>query len=77
MSDNPPDLIYLNTEFSALLDQRCALYAIDESLTGQFNKDIINSLKSDGKLYSLPWYATSAAPIYNFLLLSEAVVEMT
>lgn len=76
LSDNPPDLINLNPDFSALLAQRGALYAIDESLTGQFNKDIINSLKSDGKLYSLPWYATSAVTIYNKKLLSEAGVEM-
>lgn len=76
LSDNPPDLINLNPDFSALLAQRGALYAIDESLTGQFNKDIINSLKSDGKLYSLPWYATSAVTIYNKKLLSEAEVEM-
>ena len=76
LSNNPPDLINLNPDFSAILAQRGALYEIDESLTGQFNKDIINSLKYNGKLYSLPWYATSAVTIYNKKLLSKSGVKM-
>lgn len=76
LSDNPPDLINLNPDFSALLAQRGALYEIDESFTGQFNKDIINSLKYNGKLYSLPWYATSAITIYNKNLLSKSGAEL-
>lgn len=76
LSDNPPDLINLNPDFSALLAQRGALYEIDEQYTNQFNKSIINSLKYDGKLYSLPWYATSAVTIYNKDLLSKANVKM-
>ncbi len=76
LSDNPPDLINLNPDFSALLAQRGALYEIDEKYTEQFNKDIINSLKYNGKLYSLPWYATSAVTIYNKELLSAAGVKM-
>lgn len=65
LSDNPPDLINLNPDFSALLAERGALYEIDNQYTEQFNKSIINSLKFNGKLYSLPWYATSAITIYN------------
>ncbi len=76
LSDNPPDLINLNPDFSALLAQRGALYEIDDNFTQQFNKDIINSLKYNGKLYSLPWYATSAVTIYNKKLLSESGVKM-
>ena len=76
LSDNPPDLINLNPDFSALLAQRGALYEIDEQYTGQFNKDIINSLKYNGKLYSLPWYATSAVTIYNKNLLSKSGAEL-
>ena len=76
LSDNPPDLINLNPDFSALLAQRGALYEIDENFTGQFNKDIINSLKYNGKLYSLPWYATSAVTIFNKKLLSQSQVKM-
>lgn len=76
LSDNPPDLINLNPDFSALLAQRGALYEIDEQYTGQFNKHIINSLKYNGKLYSLPWYATSAVTIYNKKLLSKSGAKM-
>lgn len=76
LSDNPPDLINLNPDFSALLAQRGALYEIDEQYTGQFNKYIINSLKYNGKLYSLPWYATSAVTIYNKKLLSKSGAKM-
>ncbi len=77
LSDTPPDLINLNPDFSALLAQRGALYEIDEQYTKQFNKSIINSLKYDGKLYSLPWYATSAVTIYNKDLLSKANMPET
>lgn len=76
LSDTPPDLINLNPDFSALLAQRGALYEIDEQYTEQFNKPIINSLKYNGKLYSLPWYATSAVTIYNKDLLAKAFVEI-
>lgn len=76
LSDNPPDLINLNPDFSALLAQRGALYEIDWQYTGQFNKQIINSLKYNGKLYSLPWYATSAVTIYNKKLLSKSGAKM-
>ena len=71
LSDNPPDLINLNPDFSALLAQRGALSEIDEQDTKQFNPQIINSLKYNGKLYSLPWYATSAVTIYNKNLLAK------
>lgn len=76
LSDNPPDLINLNPDFSALLAQRGALYEINQEYTQQFNKEIINSLKYNGKLYSLPWYATSAVTIYNKELLKKSGVSM-
>lgn len=77
LSDNPPDLINLNPDFSALLAQRGALYEIAQENTEQFNKSIINSLKYNGKLYSLPWYATSAVTIYNKDLLNGQKVPAT
>ena len=76
LSNNPPDLINLNPDFSALLAQKGALFEIDDKYTEQFNKPIINSLKYDGKLYSLPWYATSAITIYNKRLLNEAGIRV-
>lgn len=65
LSDNPPDLINLNPDFSAILAQKGALEKINEDEMGQFNDEIINSLKYNGELYAIPWYATSAITIYN------------
>lgn len=72
LSDNPPDLINLNPDFSAILAQKGALAKIDENKAGQFNQEIINSLKYKEQLYALPWYATSAITIYNKKLLKKA-----
>lgn len=65
LSDNPPDLVNLNPDFSNILAQKGALEEIDTKNTTQFNQNIINSLKYKGKLYAIPWYATSAITIYN------------
>lgn len=77
LSANTPDLINLNPDFSSLLAQRGALYEIEPKFTEQFNKSIINSLKYNGKLYSLPWYATSAVTIYNKKLLNGNKIPAT
>ena len=76
LSDNPPDLINLNPDFSATLAQKGTLFEIPEDATKQFNPAIVNSLRYNGKLYSLPWYATSAVTIYNKDLISQAGVEV-
>lgn len=76
LSDNPPDLINLNPDFSATLAQKGALQEINEAQAVQFNKEIINSLKYNEKLYSLPWYATSAVTIYNKKLIQKAGVNV-
>ena len=65
MTDNPPDLINLNPDFSAILAQKGTLEEIDETAVAEFNPEIIKALKYNEKLYSIPWYATSAITIYN------------
>lgn len=72
LSDNPPDLINLNPDFSAILAQKGALEKINESDLSQFNQEIISSLKYKDKLYAIPWYATSAITIYNKALYRKA-----
>lgn len=72
LSDSPPDLINLNPDFSAILAQKGTLEKISENDTQQFNPEIINSLKYNGELYALPWYATSAITIYNRNLYRKA-----
>lgn len=76
LSDNPPDLINLNPDFSAALAQKGALAEIDTAKTTEFNQGIINSLKYNGKLYSIPWYATSAVTIYNKKLIEKAGIKV-
>ena len=65
MTDNPPDLINLNPDFSALLAQKGTLEEIPLEEVESFNPEIIKALMYNEKLYSIPWYATSAITIYN------------
>lgn len=76
LSDNPPDLINLNPDFSATLAQKGTLYEIDTKYTNDFNDEIIESLKYNQKLYSIPWYATSAVTIYNKDLIKKAGIKV-
>lgn len=72
LSDNPPDLINLNPDFSAILAQKGALEKIKEDDLKQFNKEVVSSLMYNGELYAIPWYATSAITIYNKELYKQA-----
>ena len=71
LSDNPPDLVNLNPDFSSTLAHKKALWEIPQDKTTQYNTEILNSLKVNGKLYSVPWYATSAITIYNKDLITK------
>ena len=72
MTDSPPDLINLNPDFSALLAQKGTLEEIPQEAVSEFNPEIINALMYDDKLYSIPWYATSAITIYNKQLFEKS-----
>lgn len=76
LSDNPPDLVNLNPDFSSTLAHKGALQEIPTEKTSQFNQEILNSLKTNGKIYSIPWYATSAITIYNKKLLNKAGIPI-
>lgn len=76
LSDNPPDLVNLNPDFSSTLAHKGALEEIPQEQTSQFNQEILNSLKTNGKIYSIPWYATSAITIYNKKLLNKAGIQI-
>lgn len=76
LSDNPPDLVNLNPDFSAILAQKGALTQIEEEDAEQYVPEVIDSLRYNGKIYSLPWYATSAITIYNKKLLSNSGVSV-
>lgn len=72
MTDCPPDLINLNPDFSAMLAQKGILQEIDENKLSSFAPEIVEVLKYNGKVYSIPWYATSAITIYNKDLLNKS-----
>ena len=72
MTDNPPDLINLNPDFSALLAQKGTLEEIPPEAVTDFSPEIVKALMYNDKLYSIPWYATSAVTIYNKDLFSKS-----
>ena len=71
LGNNPPDLINLNPDFSALLAQRGALEPIPAEKLNGYNPQIVDSLKYNGTLYSIPWYATSSVMFVNKALLEN------
>lgn len=76
LSDNPPDLVNLNPDFSATLAQKGALSEIPKEKNSQFPSAITDSLTYNGKIYSVPWYATSAVTIYNKELLNKSGIKV-
>jgi len=75
MTDCPPDLINLNPDFSTILAQKGTLEEIPQYKLSAFAPEIIDALTYNGKLYSIPWYATSAITIYNKDLLKKAGID--
>lgn len=75
MTDSPPDLINLNPDFSALLAQKGTLTEIEEGKLNEFVPDVVEALKYEDKVYSIPWYATSAITIYNKDLLNKSKIK--
>ncbi len=71
LGNNPPDLINLNPDFSALLAERGALEKIPEEKMRGYNQQVVESLKYKGELYSVPWYATSSVTFVNTSLLDK------
>ncbi len=72
LSNNPPSLVNLNPDFSSVLAQKGALEEIMPEQLETFNKSLLKSLEVNGKMYAIPWYATSAVTIYNKALLEKA-----
>ena len=76
LSDNPPDLVNLNPDFSATLAHKGTLYEISKENLTQYNDEIIKSLEINNKIYSIPWYATSAITIYNKDLIQKSGISV-
>ncbi|MBR2526033.1 sugar ABC transporter substrate-binding protein [bacterium] len=76
LSNNPPSLVNLNPDFSSILAQKGALEPISKENLSEFNQSLLKALEVDGKIYAIPWYATSAITIFNKNLLSKAGFNM-
>lgn len=75
LSNTPPDLVNLNPDFSGILAQKQALEYIDCEKLKDYNEQIVNILKQDGKCYAVPFYATSSLTFYNKEILEKAGVN--
>ena len=71
LGKNPPDLINLNPDFSVILAQRGALAYFSEQEAAKFIPATVDMLKYDGKIFALPFYATSSITLYNKKLYSS------
>ena len=73
LSSNPPDIVNLNPDFSIILAQKNALYNFTEKDAKDFLPALVNKLKYKGKIYALPFYATSPVTIYNKEIYNKCV----
>ena len=76
LSNNPPDLVNLTPDFSSVLAQKQALYTFDCNSLKNYNSQIVNSLKYNGRCYAVPFYATSAITFYDKKLVSSAGINI-
>ena len=75
LGKNPPDLINLNPDFSVILAQRGALDYFSEEEGQKFIPSSVEMLRYKGKIYALPFYATSSVTLYNKKLYSSCGYE--
>lgn len=71
LSSTPPDLINLNPDFSQILAQKNALDFFKNSEVKPYHPALVDKLKYKGKIYALPFYATSPVTIYNKKILDK------
>ncbi len=65
LSSTPPDIVNLNPDFSLLLAQRNALEFFSKEEAKDYQESLVDKLKYKGKIYALPFYATSSITVYN------------
>ena len=69
MSNNVPDLVNLNPDFSATLATRKALVNIEdyasEAELGSYLPQTVENLTYNGHVFGIPWYLTTSVTYYN------------
>lgn len=71
LSDNPPDLINLTPDFSAMAAQKNTLFEIPENVMSAFPESLYASLSYKDKFFAIPFYLTSAVTFANEELMNK------
>ncbi len=75
LTDNPPDLINLTPDFSAMAAQKNALYEIPKEYMADYPQAMYPSLSYNGKFFAIPFYLTSAITFVNDDLAKKAGIS--
>lgn len=73
LSSTPPDLINLNPEFSQILAKKNALHFMNPMEMRHFHSGLVDKLKHKGRIYGIPFYATSSVTIYDKEILNKCL----
>lgn len=73
LSSTPPDLVNLNPEFSHILAKKQALEFLNPMKMNHFHGGLVDKLKYKGRIYGIPFYATSPVTIYNREILNKCL----
>ena len=75
LTDNPPDLINLTPDFSAMAAQKNALFEIPKEYMVAYPTAMYPSLSYNGKFFAIPFYLTSAITFVNEDLAEKAGIS--
>lgn len=75
LTDNPPDLINLTPDFSAMAAQKNALYEIPKEVMNAYPEAMYPTLSYNGRFFAIPFYLTSAITFVNGELTKKAGIK--
>lgn len=75
LTDNPPDLINLTPDFSAMAARKNTLFEIPKEVMNIFPEDTLAAVSYNGKIFAIPFYLTSAVTYANSELMKKAGIE--
>jgi len=75
LGNNPPDLVNLNPDFSMLLAERGALQTFTPRELEDFHPELVKALKFNGRIFGVPYYATSSVTLYNKAAYNKCIVQ--
>ena len=75
LSDNPPDLINLTPDFSAMAARKNTLFEIPKDAMNIFPKDTLQAVSYNGKIFAIPFYLTSAVTYANSDLMKKSDIK--